>query len=103
MVAAATDALTESVHGMALALNGFLFGPRGLFWMNFGSLGAPLASILRAQGSQKWFLGRFGNHFEYPKAFGALEGSSWTVGGFKGGSKSKMQFFSLQFGFILGV
>ena len=68
MVASATDALSESVHGMALALYGFLFRVRGLFWMNFGSSGCPLASILRAQGSQKWSLGRFGVHFEYPKA-----------------------------------
>ena len=27
--------------------------------------------------------------------FGALEGSSWTVGGFKGGSKAKLPLFSL--------
>ena len=40
MVASATDALSESVHGMALALYGFLFGRRGLFWMSFGSLGS---------------------------------------------------------------
>ena len=67
MVASATDALSESVHGMALALYRFLFGLRGLFWMNFGSSGGPLASILRAQGSQKWSLGRFGVHFDCPK------------------------------------
>ena len=37
--------------------------------------------------------------------FGALEGSSWTVGGFKGGSKAKLPLFSLpiwvHFGSIL--
>ena len=61
MVASATDALSESVHGMALALYGFLFGRRGLFWMNFGSSGGP-----------------FGVHFEGPRlpkvVFGALWG-----------------------------
>ena len=94
MVASATDALSESVHGMALALYGFLFGRRGLFWMNFGSSGGPLASILKAHGSQKWSLGRVGvilSTLRPPKVdFGALEGSSWTVGGFKGGSKAKI-------------
>ena len=72
MVASATDALSESVHGMALALYGFLFGRRGLFWMNFGS-------ILRDQGSQKWCLGRFGVHFEYPKA---SKSGLWGARGF---------------------
>ena len=107
MVASATDALSESVHGMALALYGFLFGLRELFWMNFGSSGGPLASILRAQGSQKWSLGRFGVHFEYPKA---SKSGLWGARGFfldrwrlQGGLQVENTTFFFQFGFMVGV
>ena len=109
MVASATDALSESVHGMALALYGFLFGLRELFWMNVGSSGGPLASILRAQGSPKWSLGRFGVRFEDPKA---SKSELWGARGFfldrwrlQGGSKAKLPLFSfpiwVHFGSIL--
>ena len=58
-----------------------------------------MASILRAQGSQKWSLGCLGSILSTLRPlkvdFGALEGSSWTVGGFKGGSKAKLRLFSL--------
>ena len=86
---------------------GSFFGLRELFWMNFGSSGGPLASILRALGSQKWSLGRFGVHFEYPKA---SKSRLWGARGFfldrwrlQGGLQvGNTTFFPFQLGFILG-
>ena len=64
-------------------------GPRGALWHPFCGPKAPQSGLWDALGSVLSTL-------RPPKVdFVALEGSSWTVGGFKGGSKAKLPLFSL--------
>ena len=67
------------------------------FWVLGGPFGVHFEGLRLPKAVLLWgALGSILSTLRPPKVdFGALEGSSWTVGGFKGVSKAKLPVFSV--------